>query len=111
MAASKPLLKHRVEQRITASDSTESFIRFCKEIAFTTQNSGKFNHRNSFELSCNLRQFGFLHGRHFQPERAEHFPTDGPRSFACCSLLTYGANKVQPNDGDGTFSGSVGLQS
>ena len=44
---SKTPLKHRLEQRFTASDSTKSLIRFCKEITFATAISGKINHRNS----------------------------------------------------------------
>jgi hypothetical protein len=58
--ASKPPLKHRVEQRITASDSTESLIRFCKEIDRDTGNSGKINHRNSQNYPANSGNSGFF---------------------------------------------------
>jgi hypothetical protein len=37
-------------------------------------------------------------------------PTGHVLLLAGGSLLTYGTNKLQANDGDGTFSGSVGLQ-
>jgi hypothetical protein len=60
VAASKPPLKHRVEQRITASDSTESLIRFCKEIDFATENSGKSNHRNSQNYPTTSGNSGFF---------------------------------------------------
>jgi hypothetical protein len=66
VAASKPPLKHRVEQRITASDSTESLIRFCKEIDFATENSGKSNHRNSQNYPTTSGNSGFFTDDYFQ---------------------------------------------
>jgi hypothetical protein len=60
VAASKPPLKHRVEQRITASDSTESLIRFCKEIDRDTGNSGKINLRISQNYPATSANSGFF---------------------------------------------------
>jgi hypothetical protein len=60
VAASKPPLKHRLEQRITASDSTESLIRFCKKIDRDTGNSGKINRRNSQNYPATSDNSGFF---------------------------------------------------
>jgi hypothetical protein len=60
VAASKSPLKHRLEQRITASDSTESLIRFCKEIAFAIAIPGKINHRNSPNYPVTPGNSGFF---------------------------------------------------
>jgi len=46
----QPPLKHRLEQRITASDSTESLMRFCRK-STAHGNPGKINRRNP-KLSC-----------------------------------------------------------
>jgi hypothetical protein len=60
VAAFKPPLKHREEQRITASDSTESLIRICKEIDRSTGNSGKINHRNAQKYPATSGNSGFF---------------------------------------------------
>ncbi|WP_271565331.1 hypothetical protein [Bradyrhizobium sp. CCBAU 11386] len=43
----KPPLMHSDEQRITTADSTESLIRFCKEIGPAIAIAGKINRRHS----------------------------------------------------------------
>jgi hypothetical protein len=60
VAASKSPLKHRLEQGITASDSTESLIRFCKKIDHDTGNSGKINRRNSQNYPATVDNSGFF---------------------------------------------------
>jgi hypothetical protein len=60
VAAFKPPLKHRQEQRITASDSTESLIRICKEIDRSTGNSGKINHPNAQKYPATSGNSGFF---------------------------------------------------
>jgi len=38
----------------------ESLIQFCKEIDFATENSGKFNHRNSQNYPATSDNSGFF---------------------------------------------------
>jgi hypothetical protein len=60
VAASESPLKHPAEQRITAADSTESLIRFCKKIDRVTENAGEINHRNPAIYPASSGNSGFF---------------------------------------------------